>query len=68
MRSIILSLQKLLICPIFFVLAFVVGPLLMAVLLPGGLIMLAILGGKEVRKELGVLLRASLFDRQATLR
>ncbi|WP_261882101.1 hypothetical protein [Vibrio pelagius] len=55
--------QVLIFLPTIFCFSYLLRPLLMMVLIPGGLCLLAILGGQEVRKPLYAMLKASLWPR-----
>ncbi|HBV75929.1 MAG TPA: hypothetical protein DEB62_05960 [Vibrio sp.] len=49
--------QYLIFLPWIFCFSYLLRPMLMLVLIPGALILLAMIGGKEVRKELRIMLR-----------
>ncbi len=53
--------QVLIFLPTIFCFSYLLRPLLMMILIPGGLCLLAILGGQEVRKPLYAMLKTSLW-------
>ncbi|MEZ8632868.1 hypothetical protein AB4179_23815 [Vibrio lentus] len=53
--------QILIFLPTIFCFSYLLRPLLMMILIPGGLCLLAILGGKEVRRPLYAMLKTSLW-------
>ncbi|MFA0141221.1 hypothetical protein AB4430_05410 [Vibrio kanaloae] len=53
--------QVLIFLPTIFCFSYLLRPLLMIILIPGGLCLLAILGGQEVRKPLYAMLKTSLW-------
>ena len=53
--------QVLIFLPTIFCFSYLLRPLLMMILIPGGLCLLAILGGQEVRKPLYTMLKTSLW-------
>ncbi|UUM30063.1 hypothetical protein [Vibrio japonicus] len=48
--------------PAIFCFSYLLRPVLMVILIPGGLVFLAILGGKEVREELMKMIKEQLWS------
>ncbi|KJY93636.1 hypothetical protein TW84_03250 [Vibrio neptunius] len=59
-KAITLLVQWLVFIPILFCFSYVLRPILMSILIPGGLLFLAIIGGAEVRKVMKKMLMSSL--------
>jgi len=60
--------QIIIFAPAIFCFSYVLRPVLMVVLIPGGLVFLAIIGGKEVRKELIQMIKEQLWSSQTSSR
>ena len=60
--------QSIIFAPAIFCFSYVLRPVLMVVLIPGGLVFLAIIGGKEVRKELIQMIKEQLWSSQTSSR
>ena len=60
--------QMIIFAPAIFCFSYVLRPVLMVVLIPGGLVFLAIIGGKEVRKELIQMIKEQLWSSQTSSR
>lgn len=60
--------QIIIFAPAIFCFSYVLRPVLMVVLIPGGLVFLAIIGGKEVRKELIQMVKEQLWSGQTSSR
>lgn len=53
--------QGLIFLPTIFCFSYILRPILMVILIPGGLALLALIGGAEVRAELKAMLLEELF-------
>ena len=60
--------QIIIFAPAIFCFSYVLRPVLMVILIPGGLVFLAIIGGKEVRKELIQMIKEQLWSSQTSSR
>lgn len=58
--------QLIIFAPAIFCFSYVLRPVLMVILIPGGLVFLAIIGGKEVRKELIQMIKEQLWSSQTS--